>query len=188
MQRTTTAGRGVARRRFLAGVAAGQLATASAARATGVEEEKMKVAVGSDHAGFSLKGAVVQLLRSWGYTVSDVGTQSVEPVDFPDITRKVCDEILAGRAQRGVVIGGTGAGACIAANKMPRIRAVLCHDTYSAHECVEHDDANVLCLGAWIVGSKLVEEILPAFLNAKFISTDADFQRRLRKVAEMEKR
>lgn len=180
-------GRKVARRRFLGGVAAAPFAV-SGVRAAESMQTRMKLAVGSDHAGFPLKGGVVQLLRSWGHTVSDVGTYSVEPVDFPDITSKVCDEILAGRAQRGIMVCGTGAGACIAANKVPKIRAVLCHDTYSAHECVEHDDVNVLCVGAWIVGPKLVEEILTAFLNAKFISTDADFQRRLRKLAEMEKR
>ena len=129
---------------------------------------------------------MVSLLRSWGHAVNDCGTHSTDPVDFPDIARKVCDEVLAGRAQRGILVCGTGVGACIAGNKVRGIRAALCHDTYSAHQCVEHDNVNLLCMGAWIVGSKVAEEILAAYLNASF-STDEDFRRRVRKLDEMEK-
>ena len=148
---------------------------------------KMKLAVGADHAGFPLKGPVVDLLRSWGHTVTDCGTHSADPVDFPDIARKVCDEVLGGRAQRGILVCGTGVGACIAGNKVRGIRAALCHDTYSAHQCVEHDDVNLLCMGAWIIGPKVAEEILTAYLKATF-STDEDFRRRVRKLGEMEQR
>jgi len=107
-------------------------------------------------------------------------------VDFPDIARLICDEITSGRAERGIMICGTGVGATIAGNKFRGIRAALCHDTYSAHQCVEHDDVNLLCMGAWIVGPKLVEEILQAFLNARF-SDNEDFRRRVRKLEEIEK-
>ena len=170
----------VKRRRFLAGVAAAPLAAAAPA------ETKLSLAVGGDHAGFPLKGPVIALLRSWGHTVKDCGTHSTEPVDFPDIARKVCEEVTSGRVQRGILVCGTGVGACIAGNKMRGIRAALCHDTYSAHQCVEHDDVNLLCMGAWIIGPKIAEEVLAAFLNARF-STDEDFRRRVRKLHEMEK-
>ncbi len=173
--------RHIDRRKFLGGIAAAQVATQAQAAAPA----KMKLAVGADHAGFPLKGPVVQLLRSWGHEVNDCGTHSADPVDFPDIARKVCNEVLAGRAQRAILVCGTGVGASIAANKMQNIRAALCHDTYCAHQCVEHDDVNVLCMGAWIIGPKLAEEILAAYLNAKFASSDPDYRRRLRKVEEM---
>jgi ribose 5-phosphate isomerase B len=145
----------------------------------------MKLVIGSDHAGFSLKGPVLELLRSWGHTINDVGTYSTAPVDFPDIARKVCAEILSGRAQRGIMVCGTGVGAAIAGNKIRGIRAALCHDTFCAHQCVEHDDVNLLCLGAWIIGVKLAEEILRAYLNASF-STDEDFRRRVKKLEDLE--
>lgn len=147
----------------------------------------MKLAIGSDHAGFPLKGPVIQFLKNQGHALNDCGTHSAEPVDFPDIAKKVCDEVLSGRAQRGILVCGTGVGACIAGNKVRGIRAALCHDTYSAHQCVEHDDVNLLCIGAWIIGQKVAEEVLTAFLNAKF-STNEDFRRRVRKLQEMEKR
>lgn len=175
--------RNVARRRFLAGLAAAQVASAQPAPAG-----KLKLAVGADHAGFPLKGTVVQLLQSWGHSVKDCGTFSTAPVDFPDISRRVCDEVLAGRADRAILVCGTGVGAAIAANKIRNIRAALCHDTFCAHQCVEHDNVNVLCMGAWVIGPKLAEEVLTAFLNARFTSTDPDFQRRVRKLEEMEKR
>ena len=179
------AGSKLARRGFLGGAAA-QLA-GSRAEASDTKAPKMKLAVGADHAGFSLKGPVVALLRSWGHAVTDCGTHSADPVDFPDIAKKVCDEVLAGRAQRGILVCGTGVGACIAGNKTRGIRAAVCHDTFSAHQCVEHDDVNLLCMGAWIVGPKVAEEVLTAFLGATF-STDEDFRRRVRKLSEMEKR
>lgn len=174
--------RSVGRRRFLGGVVAAQLAGAAEQKPA-----KMKLAIGADHAGFHLKGPVLELLRSWGHQVKDCGTYSADPVDFPDIAQKVCGEVLGGRAERGILVCGTGVGACIAGNKMRGIRAALCHDTYSAHQCVEHDDVNLLCMGAWIVGPKVAEEVLTAFLNARF-STDEDFRRRVRKLSEMEQR
>jgi ribose 5-phosphate isomerase B len=145
----------------------------------------MKLAVGGDHAGFPLKGAVIDYLRAQGHEVEDFGTHSPDPVDFPDIARLVCAAVQHGTAERGVMVCGTGVGACIAANKIPRIRAALCHDTYSAHQCVEHDDVNVLCIGAWIVGIRVAEEILRAFLAAGF-STDEEFRRRVQKLTLLE--
>jgi len=173
----------IARRRLLSGAASASLAASQTrpAAASG----KMHLAVGSDHAGFPMKGPVIQLLRSWGHTVQDCGTYTPETVDFPDIAKRVCGEVLAGRAQRGILVCGTGVGASIAANKVRNIRAALCHDTYCAHQGVEHDDVNVLCMGAWIIGMKMAEEILAAFLNARFLSADADYQRRVRKLEEM---
>jgi ribose 5-phosphate isomerase B len=169
----------VKRRNFLGQVAAAPLAAAV--------EKKMSLAIGGDHAGFSMKRPVIALLRSWGHTVKDCGTYTADPVDFPDIAQRLCDEIIGGRAQRGILVCGTGVGACIAGNKVRGIRAAVCHDTYSAHQCVEHDNVNLLCMGAWIIGQKVAEEVLTAYLNAKF-STDEDFRRRVRKLEEMEKR
>jgi ribose 5-phosphate isomerase B len=147
----------------------------------------MPLVIGSDHAGFPLKGPVIDLLKSWGHPLKDVGCFSTEPVDFPDIAQQACAEILAGRAARGILVCGTGIGATIAGNKIRGIRAALCHDTYSAHQSVEHDDVNLLCMGAWIIGIKLAEEILRAFLHARF-STSEEFRRRVRKLEEMERR
>lgn len=168
------------------GVLAATGLVAGAARASEpASGAPLKLVLGSDHAGFSLKGPVLELLRSWGHTVNDVGTYSAAPVDFPDIARKVCGEILTGRVQRGIMVCGTGVGAAIAGNKIHGIRAALCHDTFCAHQCVEHDDVNLLCLGAWIIGVKLAEEVLRAYLSARF-STDEDFRRRVRKLEELE--
>lgn len=175
------------RRGFVAGgvVAATAMLTRPAAAAEGPPARPMKTVIGADHAGFPLKGPLADLLRSWGHPVSDVGTDSAAPVDFPDIARKACAEILAGRAERGVLGCGTGVGAAIAGNKIRGIRAALCHDTYSAHQGVEYDDVNLLCLGAWIVGVKLAEEVLRAFLAARF-STDEEFRRRVKKLEQLE--
>ena len=145
----------------------------------------MNLVIGGDHAGFPLKGPVVDFLRMEGHQVEDVGTHSAEPVDFPDIARLVCDKVRGGAAERAIMVCGTGVGACIAANKFPGIRAALCHDTFSAHQCVEHDDVNVLCIGAWIVGIRVAEEILRAFLAAEF-STAEEFRRRVHKLAILE--
>ncbi len=147
----------------------------------------LKLAIGSDHAGFPMKGPVIEILRSWGHSVKDCGSYTAEPVDFPDIAASVCREVTSGRAERGIMVCGTGIGACIAANKVAGIRAALCHDTYSAHQCVEHDNANVLCMGAWIIGIRVAEEILNSYLKAEF-STSEEFRRRVRKLEEMEKR
>lgn len=146
----------------------------------------MKIVIGGDHAGFPLKGPVIETLRGWGHEVEDFGTHSEEPVDFPDIARKICHALQQGAFERGVMVCGTGVGAAIAGNKFPGIRAALCHDTYCAHQCVEHDNVNLLCLGAQIVGIKLVQEILEAFLNATF-STEEHFRRRVDKLAELER-
>ena len=146
----------------------------------------MRLAVGGDHAGFPLKGPIIELLQSAGHTVEDFGTHSLDPVDFPDIAQAVCGAVRAGKAQRGLLVCGTGVGACIAANKIPGIRAAVCHDSYSAHQSVEHDDVNLLCIGAQIVGIKLVEEIVTTFLAAEF-STEAQFRRRVAKLAELER-
>ena len=146
----------------------------------------MRIAIGGDHAGFPMKGPVVDMLRSWGHEVIDHGTNSTEPVDFPDIARLVCGDVRTGRVDRGIMVCGTGVGAAIAANKSPGIRASLSHDTYSAHQGVEHDDVNVICLGAQIVGLNLVEEILRAFLNARF-SNEEQFRRRVEKLNELER-
>ena len=145
----------------------------------------MKLVIGGDHAGFQLKGSVVTFLESLGHAVEDVGTYSAEPVDFPDIARLVCAAVRSGGAERGILVCGTGVGACIAANKIPGIRAAVCHDTYSAHQAVEHDDVNVVCVGAWIAGVRVVEEVLRAFLAAEF-STAEEFRRRVGKLAALE--
>ena len=145
----------------------------------------MKLTIGSDHAGFPLKGTLIRLLQSWNYTVKDVGSFTPDPVDFPDIALLLADELASGRAERGIMVCGTGVGAAIACNKIQGIRAALCHDTYSAHQCVEHDNVNVLCIGAQIIGPSVAEEILTNFLNAKF-STEEQFRRRVRKLDQLD--
>jgi ribose 5-phosphate isomerase B len=145
----------------------------------------MRITLGNDHCGLGLKEHVKEVLDQMGVEVRDVGTFSTEPVDFPDITRLVCEPVRAGEVDRGVLLCGTGVGACIAANKIPGIRAALCHDTFCAHQCVEHDDVNVLCMGAWIVGPIVAEDVLRNFLGASF-STDESFRRRVQKLHEME--
>ncbi|MBI5008702.1 MAG: RpiB/LacA/LacB family sugar-phosphate isomerase [Bacteroidia bacterium] len=140
-----------------------------------------KLVTGSDHAGFPLKGPLMKVLQSWGYSVKDVGSFTPDPVDFPDIAILLADEIIKGRAERGIMVCGTGVGAAIACNKIQGIRAALCHDTYSAHQCVEHDNVNVLCIGAQIIGQSIAEEIIKNFLNAKF-STEEQFRRRVKKL------
>ncbi len=147
----------------------------------------MRVIIGGDHAGFSLKQQIVPFLRQMGHEVQDCGAYSAEPVDFPDIAQKLCQAILDGAADRGIMCCGSGVGAAIAANKVPGIRAALCHDTYCAHQCVEHDDVNVLCMGNWIVGVKVAQEIVRAFLTAQF-SEDPDVRRRVAKLREMDLR
>ncbi len=126
-------------------------------------------------------------MRSWGHEVTDVGTDSTDPVDFPDIAELVCESVRKGEADRGIMVCGTGVGACIAANKFRGIRAALCHDVYSAHQSVEHDDVNVLCIGAQIVGDKLAFDLLRAYLEAEH-SPDEEFRRRVAKLAELEGR
>ena len=146
----------------------------------------MRIIIGADHAGFALKGPIVNALREWGHEVEDVGTHGPEPIDFPVVARRVCGPVRAGDYDRGVMVCGTGIGACMAANKIPGIRAALCHDVYSAHQSVEHDDANIICLGAQIVGDQLAYDLLRAYLAAE-MSTEEHFQRRVRMLADMER-
>jgi ribose 5-phosphate isomerase B len=146
----------------------------------------MIVAIGTDHGGFALKGPLVRALTEAGHEVIDLGTYSADPVDYPDYARAVGRAVLDGRAERGVLICGSGAGAAIAANKMHGIRAALAHDTYTAHQMVEHDDANVCCLGARVVGPELAAEIVTVFMSARF-SGEERHVRRLQKVAEIER-
>jgi RpiB/LacA/LacB family sugar-phosphate isomerase len=146
----------------------------------------MRVAIGADHGGFALKARLVEALRQAGHEVVDLGTHSDEPVDYPDYARAVGRALLEGRVERGVLICGSGAGASIAANKMHGIRASLAHDTYTAHQMVEHDDVNVCCLGARVVGPELAAEIVTVFMNASF-SGEERHLRRLKKVAALER-
>ncbi|WP_347551430.1 ribose 5-phosphate isomerase B [Pseudalkalibacillus hwajinpoensis] len=145
----------------------------------------MKISVGGDHAGFPLKKKVVSVIKELGHEVVDYGCYDENPIDFPDITETVCESVLEGKADRAFLVCGTGVGASIAANKIPGIRASVCHDIYSAHQCVEHDDVNVMCVGAQIVGPKIVEELIESFLKATF-STSEEFRRRVKKLGDME--
>jgi ribose 5-phosphate isomerase B len=145
----------------------------------------MRIVIGSDHAGFPLKSTIVDYIKSLGHEVTDVGSYDPEPVDFPDVAKNVTALIIAGKAERGLLVCGTGVGASIAANKVKGIRAAVCHDVHSAHQSVEHDDVNVMCIGAQIVGAWLAKDLVEAYLKAEF-STDEDFRRRVRKLTEME--
>ena len=145
----------------------------------------MKLVVGSDHAGFPMKAEILAFLKENGHEVLDVGSHDPAPVDFPDIARQVAAAITSGRAERGLMICGTGVGASIGANKMKGIRAAVGHDVHSAHQCVEHDDVNVLCIGAQIVGAWLAVDLVSSYLSAEF-STDEDFRRRVEKLRIMD--
>ena len=147
----------------------------------------MRIVIGSDHAGFALKGPLVRALEEWGHIVEDIGGHTSAEVDFPDIARRLCATILTGNAERGVMVCGTGIGACMAANKVHGIRAALCHDVHSAHQCVEHDHANVCCLGAQIVGEWLARDLLKAYIDAQ-PSMEEHYLRRLAKLAAMDQR
>jgi ribose 5-phosphate isomerase B len=147
----------------------------------------MRVAIGADHGGFPLKSPIVDYLTVAGHEVLDLGAYNMDPGDdYPDYVKAVGKAVLRGEAERGIILCGSGVGACVAANKLPGIRAGLCHDTYSAHQGVEHDDINVLCLGARVIGVALALELVQAFIGATF-SGEERHQRRLAKVAEMEK-
>jgi RpiB/LacA/LacB family sugar-phosphate isomerase len=147
----------------------------------------MKIAVGSDHAGFELKQEIAAQLRKGGYEVVDVGTDSTAPVDYPDYAEKVALAVKEGRAERAVLICGSGVGANVAANKVPGIRAAICHDVYSAHQGVEHDDMNVLVLGGRIIGPAIAHELVEAFVKARYTAEERH-ARRLAKVLAIEKR
>jgi RpiB/LacA/LacB family sugar-phosphate isomerase len=148
----------------------------------------MRVALGVDHRGFLIKADLVRFLEATGHEVVDCGTDSDEPVDYPDTAAAVSGAVLDGAAARGIVICGSGAGAAIAANKIHGIRCALAHDTYTAHQCVEHDDANVLALGSSVIGIELARELVRVFLDATFQSDVERYSRRLRKVEELEAR
>ena len=145
-----------------------------------------RVALAADHAGFELKEKMAAHLKGAGFEVMDLGTGDEEPVDYPDFARAIGEALREGRAERGILICGSGVGACVAANKIKGIRAGLCHDTYSAHQGVEHDDINVLCLGARVIGEELAIELITAFLSAKFTGEERH-RRRLAKIEEIEK-
>lgn len=145
----------------------------------------MKLTVGSDHAGFALKKELVEWLTSQGHAIVDVGTHSTDAADYPDFAQKVSHEVIEGRAERGIIVCGSGVGACVAANKIKGIRAGMCHDTFSARQGVEDDDMNTLCLGARIIGGELAREVLKAFLNARFSGLERHL-RRLNKVLAIE--
>jgi len=150
----------------------------------------MKIAVACDHAGFPLKAAVLEVVRAEGHEVLDLGTDSTMAVDYPDFAEKLGHALQSGEAERGILLCGSGVGACIAANKMHGIYAGICHDTYSAHQGVEHDDMNVLCIGARIIGPEPAHEIVAAFLRARFVGNDPGqerHQRRVNKVRKLEK-
>lgn len=147
----------------------------------------MQVVVGSDHAGFELKKVLSDHLQHNGHLVLDVGTYNTDPVDYPDYAEAVAQSVLRGEAERGILICGSGVGAAVAANKVPGIRAGLCHDAYSAHQGVEHDDTNVLVLGSRVIGTELAKDISLIFLNARFTAEERH-QRRLKKVLDLEKK
>jgi ribose 5-phosphate isomerase B len=145
----------------------------------------MRIAVGADHGGFPLKNEVIRAVTAAGHEVLDLGACDATPSDYPDFALLVGRAIQVGQADRGVLLCGSGVGASIAANKLRGIRAGLCHDIYSAHQCVEHDNANVLCLGPRVIGPALIAELVPAFLNAQFTGEERH-RRRLAKIAAME--
>ncbi len=146
----------------------------------------MRVAVGCDHAGFPLKDLVIETVRQAGHEVLDLGTDSDAPVDYPDFAARVGRAIQRGEADRGVLLCGSGVGAAVAANKMRGVRAGLCHDTYTAHQAVEHDDVNVLALGARVIGPEVAREVVLTFLKARF-SGEERHVRRLRKILDLER-
>jgi RpiB/LacA/LacB family sugar-phosphate isomerase len=146
----------------------------------------MIIAIGADHGGFHLKTIVVDFLKILGHDVNDVGTYSDEPVDYPDYARAVSKEIMLKKAERGILICGSGVGTCVAANKFPGIRAAICHDTFSAHQGVEDDNINILCLGARVVGHELAKEIVRVWLSSSFSGAERHI-RRLAKIDEIEK-
>jgi ribose 5-phosphate isomerase B len=145
----------------------------------------VRVAVGCDHAGFPLKEGTLALLGGLGHSMRDYGTDSTEPVDYPDFARKVAAAVASGECERGILICGSGVGASVAASKVPGVRAALCHDTFSSRQGVEDDDMNVLCLGARVIGPELAAEVVRAFLAASFSGAERH-ARRLGKVKAIE--
>ena len=147
----------------------------------------MRIALSGDHAGYEMKRDLAAALTKGGHEVLDLGTHSTAAVDYPDCAESVAEALRDKRADRGIIVCGSGAGVSIAANKFPGIRAAVCHDTYTAHQAVEHDDLNVLCIGARVIGIALAQEIANAFLGAVF-SGEERHQRRLNKILAIERR
>ena len=148
----------------------------------------MRIAVAGDHAGFELKSLLVPWLQSTGHEVEDLGAHSLDPEDdYPDFAFMVAESVRSGKVERGVVVCGSGVGASVAANKVPGVRACLCHDTYTGRQGVEHDDMNVLCLGGRVIGIELAKEVITAFLAASFIP-EVRYKRRLEKLLQVERR
>ena len=147
----------------------------------------MRIAIGGDHAGYDLKGLLLPWLRASGHEIIDLGAHELDPTDdYPDFAVAVAEAVRAQNAERGILVCGSGVGACITANKVPGIRASVCHDTFTSHQGVEHDDMNVICLGARVLGPELAKEVLRSFLSANF-SPEPRFKRRLEKVLRMER-
>lgn len=147
----------------------------------------MKIIIGSDHAGFTYKGMIAELLRTMGHEVLDLGAYNEEPSDYPDHAADVAEALLAKQGDRGILICGSSVGVSIAANKFKGIRAGVCHDTYSAHQSVEHDDVNILCLGERVIGIELAKDIVITFVNATF-SNEVRHVKRLAKITAIENR
>lgn len=146
----------------------------------------MRVALGVDHRGFLIKDHLLELLEAGGHEVLDLGTHSTESVDYPDVSKAVGDAVRSGQADRGIIVCGSGAGAVIAANKLAGVRCTLAHDTYTAHQSVEHDDANVIALGSGVVGVDVIREVVRAFLAASFDGAER-YRRRLEKIEKLER-
>jgi ribose 5-phosphate isomerase B len=147
----------------------------------------VKVAVAFDHRGVKLRPRILQLIPNLGHEVVDLGTDAVDPrIDYPDKAREIGEAILGGEAERGVLVCGSGVGASVAACKLPGVRAAICHDVYSAHQGVEHDDMNVLCLGSEVIGAELAADLIRTFLGARFTGEDR-YLRRLQKIEELER-
>jgi ribose 5-phosphate isomerase B len=146
----------------------------------------MQIALACDHGGYSLKIIIKKFIGLMGHSVIDLGTNTLDSVDYPDFAEKLGSAIITGQAERGILICGSGVGACIAANKIKGIYAAICHDTYSAHQGVEHDNMNVLCLGARVIGPELAKELVEAFLSAEFLSNEERHVRRVNKIYKLE--
>ena len=146
----------------------------------------MRVAIASDHAGFKLKDRLTRVVADAGHAVTDLGTHTDDPVDYPDYAAAVAKSVVSGKAERGIIVCGSGAGAAIAANKVRGIRCALAHDGYSAHQSVEHDDANTLALGSRVIGEALAGEIVLSFLGAEFSGEERHI-RRLQKIEDLER-
>ena len=151
------------------------------------DTNKFRYAIGSDHAGFGLKAELLAVLRENGIVVVDCGTNGQESCDYPDFAEAAAREIMAGRADRAILLCGSGVGISVAANKFPGVRAAICHDTYSARQGVEHDDMNALCIGARVIGPELAFEVVRAFINARYMHNER-YTRRLNKVLDIERR